>query len=272
MGRRVNRKESQWTSAAARRLLKLAKNAADIPSAVVQVVDELLPQVRSSSTDLEALAATLNVIRFQAEPLPISGELRREPNGFVVVYSSYLSAQRRRFTIAHELAHAVFERSGPNCPRSGQELERLCDMLATEMLMPKKLFLERSGPASRLTWDRIQDLGKQFQTSLSATALRCAELLGVSVFEVEEDRIAWGYGAVRKGVVARLDNDLRQAIDNGKARDNFDDQLFIRTDISSHDWWNFESKTIREGERLMVLMRRLGPNWKEPEIYFPPAD
>ena len=30
-----------------------------------------------------------------------------------------------------------------------------------------------------------------------ATALRCQQLLGVSVFQVKEARVSWGYGAIR---------------------------------------------------------------------------
>ena len=39
----------------------------------------------------------------------------------------------------------LFRNYGPNCPRFGEELERICDMLATEILMPKDIFLQRAG-------------------------------------------------------------------------------------------------------------------------------
>ena len=94
----------------------------------------------------------------------------------MVVYSTHLGGARRRFTIAHELAHAVFEKSGPNCPRSGKELERLCDMLAAEFLMPREVFLRQSGSSATLSWERIGDLADLFQTSLSASSLEVRRL------------------------------------------------------------------------------------------------
>ena len=54
-----------------------------------------LEGIECPPTNLEAVAPSLNILRFEAEPLPISGELRREAGGFVVVYSSYLSMARR---------------------------------------------------------------------------------------------------------------------------------------------------------------------------------
>ena len=195
MRNRTPRNQIKWKSAAARRLLEMAGKPPTVEEAVAIVADRLLDGVPGPPTDLEAIAPRLNITGFRAEDVPFSGELRREGSGFAVVYSSALSPARRRFTVAHELAHALFETSGRNCPRVGRELERLCDKIAAELLMPRKVFLECAGPAISL--GGVFELARLFGMSLSATAIRCAELKGVSVFEVDADAVTWGHGVIK---------------------------------------------------------------------------
>jgi hypothetical protein len=198
--------------AASRRIRQMAYKAPDIDLAVQVVADRFLTGIPTPPTDLSALATRLNVTRFVPEDLLISGELRRDKGAFLVAYSSYLSPERQRFTIAHELGHAVFELSGPNPPRSGREIERICDMLATEFLMPMKEFGHRLGPQPTLA--RVFELSRLFKTSLAATALRCTEVSQCSVFEVEGQMVKWAYGiVVRKGPVRNLSEYVRNAIE-----------------------------------------------------------
>ena len=196
VSRRRAKKQALWTSAAARRLLGLAGNPPTIEESVRIIAKRLLDSVECPPTDLDAVGALLHITGFYPEELPISGELRRDTHGLKIVYSSYLSAPRRRFTIAHEIAHAIFESSGPGCPRVGKELERLCDMLATEMLMPSDVFLQWVG--TKISVQKLFERAAVFKTSLSATAIRLAELCGISTFEAEEESILWSYGVVKK--------------------------------------------------------------------------
>ena len=159
--------------------------------------------------------------------LPISGELRKEDQGLVIVYSSSLSPARRRFTIAHELGHAVFEGTGPRCPRYGRELEEICNLLAAEFLMPRELFVERAGKC--LDPRQVLGLARDFGTSVMATALRCQQLLGASVFQVERARVAWGYGAIRRW--RDLQTDARgfgDAITQAMRGDIGEEMVFVR--------------------------------------------
>lgn len=198
--------------AAARRICQMAYNAPDIDLAVQVVAERFLMDIQIAPTDLTALAARLNVTRFMPEDMFISGELRRDRGAFMVAYSSYLSPERQRFTIAHELGHAVFELSGPNPPRRGRELERICDMLATEFLMPTEEFGRRLG--SEPTLRRVFELARLFKTSLVATTLRCAEFRQCSAFEVEGQMVKWAYGTiVRKGPIRNVSAYLRDAIE-----------------------------------------------------------
>jgi hypothetical protein len=258
----VNRRRGKtlalWTSAASRRLLRLAGHAGDISKAVEVVAARFLEGVPCPPTDLEALGGRLGILRFEAEPLPISGELRREAGGFVVTYSTFLSPPRRRFTIAHEMGHAIFECTGPNCPRSGKELERLCDMLATELLMPRQAFLRESGGADNLSWRKIDELAHLFRTSLSATSLRCAELLGATIFEVNAQSIIWAYGSIRKGPIAKLDDEVRCAIEKTRSREPIDENIFASTDSGACREWRVDGKLIGQDGRVLIMMMPKG--------------
>ena len=187
-----------WKSAAARRLLKLADDPTSVEQAIEILANRYLAGLSCPPTDLKAISDRLSIKEFREEEFLGSGELRRDRKGLVIVYSPYLSLERRRFTIAHEMAHALFETSGPRFPRYGRELERLCDMFATEILMPQEAFLKAVGP--RVSLNKVFELADIFQTSLSATAIRCCELLQkkVSAFEVNNGVMSWSRGIPRR--------------------------------------------------------------------------
>lgn len=213
----MRRKQKRWTSAAARRICQLTETAATVEQAVEITALRLLDGIPCPPTDLDALKDRLNVTAIEPIPgLPISGELRKDGDSFVIVHSASLSPGRRRFTIAHELGHAVFESTGPNCPRYGRELERICDMLAAEFLMPRRVFSARLGPT--LHPEQVFQLAREFETSIMASALRCNRLLGTSIFQVEDGRVVWGYGAIRHQRDLQVDvdafqNAIKQAMD-----------------------------------------------------------
>jgi len=211
----ASRKSKQWTSAASKRLLSLAGNPATIENAVQIVAGDAIRDIPHPPLHLDTLAARLNVTGIAYEEIPFSGELRPSNGGFTVVCSVHLSPVRRRFTIAHELSHAIFEKSGPNCPRTGVELERLCDMLATELLMPRRAFLERCGLDPDI--NTIFELARVFQTSVTTTAIRCAELLKLSAFQVQDGHVVWSHGAIRRGPLRGLDDHLKTLISDGVA-------------------------------------------------------
>jgi hypothetical protein len=150
-------------------------------------------------TDLEALGRRLNVSGFDGEKMPLSGELRQHGDQFRVAYSSYLPQPQRRFTIAHELGHAVLATSGPNYPRGGEEVERICDMFAAEFLMPTAEFQRRLG--NEVTAERLLNLASLFKCPLQSIAIRAAEFKALSVFMIENQEVEWSYGTggVRKG-------------------------------------------------------------------------
>jgi hypothetical protein len=154
----------------------------------------------------------LDVIRCEGnESFWGSGELRQADDGLEIIYSSHLSAERRRFTIAHELGHAVLTRTGPGFPRSGREVERICDLFATEVLLPRASFLEHaSGPAHV---NRVFELARLFKTSIAATARRYSDLKQVSLFEIEDGKFVRSRGRINPQRSLIMDSAVQDAVD-----------------------------------------------------------
>jgi hypothetical protein len=121
----------------------------------------------------------LGVTSVNYVPLPMQGRLMAEPQGVVVEISARLSSEDRRFALAHELSHLVLNDIASGSQRVDSSMdsfaystrERLCDVGATEMLMPTD-WLETLFPVS----------GK----SLGVKAVRAAEQAKVKVEAVVE--------------------------------------------------------------------------------------
>jgi len=257
--RRAKGSATRWQSAAARRLLAIAGNPSTVKEAVRIVVGKFLENVDCPPTNLEEIQIRLDVKHIETEDLPFSGELRRGKDGFTIVLAKHLSPSRRRFTIAHELGHAILATTGPHCPRFGSELERLCDMLATEMLMPRVLFTRLAQESFSIS--RVWDLARVFGTSLTATALRGAELMGCSAFEIEGDKISWGYGFVRKGSLTALDHDLQLAVRSARGSEVGESKVYVWDQKWQGDC-KLEWASPKGSRRTLFLLQ---PLWKASE-------
>jgi len=110
---------------------------------------------------------------------------------------------RKRFAIAHELGHLELKHN-PGSVTECAEKEFLAwyqkqndqevdaNIFAAALLMPKKLFLKRlEGTVPSM--DLIEDLAEFFQTTLTATAIRYAQLCGerCAVVFSRNARIEW---------------------------------------------------------------------------------
>jgi hypothetical protein len=231
--------------------LTLAGNPSSVEAAIEIIAARLLEGIQCPPTDLEAIRPRLNITQFCAEDIAGSGELQRDGDGLKVVYSSALSSTRKRFTIAHEMAHAVFESTGPNCPRTGVELERLCDKIAAEILMPKQLFLDRLG--HEFSVKKILDLSQLFRASVSATAIRCAELLKVSVFGVEGDTIIWAFGVVKSGPISRTNFTIRELHAKLSRGEPVDEIIYLDT-RTGYSEWRAEAMALGSEDRALFLL------------------
>jgi Zn-dependent peptidase ImmA (M78 family) len=185
----------KWKSAAARRLSAQA-GGLSIDKAIPAIVANLIGDHECPPTDLEYICSKLNVALIEDDDIPVVGELRRVGKHFVIVCARGQSHERRRFTIAHELAHALLESIGARSPRSSDETERLCEMIAAEILMPKAVFRTALGEEP-MTGAAISGLARQFHASLTATAIRCTEFRLVSIVDIQNGQWRWMKGPVR---------------------------------------------------------------------------
>jgi hypothetical protein len=217
---------------------------------ITTVVSNLLEDVSCPPTDLSAIEKKVNVYSCVAEDIAGSGELRRDETGLRIVYSCYLSKPRRRFTIAHEIAHAYFESRWPDLPRPNKEVEQICDMMAAEILMPGCRVLEMIKGKFRL--ERIFEVARTFQVSLSAAAIRCAHLRSATVFEVDAGKVTWGSGFVRPGSILKLSESLQSVILTATAGRRGEDQLFFDSETGLRPW-HIEYRRIARDRALLLL-------------------
>lgn len=218
---------TRWKSAAAQRLMSAAGKQ-NVLEAIRGIAADLLHDTECPPTALDTIATRLNA-RVTGEEIFGSGELRRGGDGYEVIYATDLSAQRRRFTIAHELAHVVIDRTGPNAPRAGKELERLCDLIAVELLMPAEIFHAQLPQVLHIA--DVFSLSKRFQTSLAATAHRCAELSRSTLFEVARGKLTWSRGPLRRSSALR-DDGLTQLVKRASAGESAQTVLYLNDDSS----------------------------------------
>lgn len=112
-------------------------------------------------------------------------ELHPDPArpGFRIIrYNPARPASRQNFSIAHEITHTIFE-PGPQrvCRREvpadepGQFLETLCDVGASELLMPYDAFC-RDYAAVGFTVDGVEQLANQYGASREAIANRMVKI------------------------------------------------------------------------------------------------
>ena len=152
---------------------QLKRQLQSVPSEVLNVVP----------TDLSAIGKCWGVERVIERQLNVAGMVHRFENGKAVVFLKEDDVLgRRRFSWAHELGHIVMagpESPGVSCRTLGQRdaaLERSCDLIATELLMPKLIF---SSEADRIGWglSSVRSLANTFQVTTQATARRLLELM-----------------------------------------------------------------------------------------------
>ena len=201
-------------------------------------------------TNLTDVASRVGVHEISYENFPGSGELHKERGGYRIVCSTAQPRSRQRFTIAHELAHVILERTGRNAPRVGDSVERVCDMLAAECLMPTSVFEARLALAPRLR--DVAELARIFETSITATAIRCAQLRPVCMFGVTGGRVTWGYKGIRPGAVGYLLDEVRDAVRAAMAGKQPADRVYFYADGHGEGYRRFE--WIRSGTDSAVFM------------------
>ena len=133
--------------------------------------------------DLERLGCFWGVYQVIERDLDVPGMVRRLSDGRSVVFLKKDDVSgRKRFSWAHELGHILMaDHESPEigCQKFGRfnrSLERSCNIIATEILMPRHHFVAE---AHRLGWSlrSAQPLAATFQVTTQAAARRLVELM-----------------------------------------------------------------------------------------------
>ena len=162
--------------------------------------------IASLPVDPFGIAKTTGIECRVADLQDCSGCLKLRNNTFRIEYNGQWGEGFARFTVAHELGHyfipghpqALFPgNSGEHRSESGYTskdgIERQADHFATNLLMPADLFSLSLGRQTGRGLPAIQALSEECVTSLTATAIRYAELCDVplAVILSSGDRINW---------------------------------------------------------------------------------
>ena len=133
---------------------------------------------RCQPADLRALAEAEAIELVEASSLVESGRAEWTKRGLRIAVRKSDSHRRKRFTLAHELAHClVFGIDKTGVRDHSKEEERRCDGFAGSLLMPEDRFrrevaLRRGEAGASL----VLQLGFRFDASLTAVMYRVREL------------------------------------------------------------------------------------------------
>ncbi|MEX1253824.1 MAG: ImmA/IrrE family metallo-endopeptidase [Dehalococcoidia bacterium] len=152
-----------------------------------EAVNRLLDAARVSEppVDLVQLAKLqgINSIRHRKMKRTL-GMVKEGQDGSLTMLLNSRQPLRERFTMAHEIAHTIVDRMGDKpatvvlaarTPRRGTALERLCDQIAAELLMPYEMFTQ-SMQGEGVSLNTVERLARTYEASLQSTALRMGEL------------------------------------------------------------------------------------------------
>ena len=160
--------------------------------------------------DLRDLAMDRNVFVREGDIHGAEGRLlRKKKNGIIHIRKGIKPEGRRRFTIAHELGHwelheaySQFLCNAEDMRDYGQSpLEVEANCFAAELLMPNSHFRESCGnqPPSMALLEKLAD---DFQTTLTATAIRFADVSKrrVVVVYYQNGVVRWSYSDPKKNL------------------------------------------------------------------------
>ena len=228
------------------------------------IAEKVLNQLGIKSPEdlqlLEEIAWTRGAI---VQQLPMSSAEARlviDRNGAVITISSTVSnPQRKRFSIAHELGHLEMHRHLSSLSRclsgdiredevkdAGKRLEHEANVFASALLLPERLFkplCDTEDPSL----DHIAELARQFDTSLTATALRYMRFTEapVALVYAEDQDVKWvGRSAELKGLGLFIESGRRLHSTSRAARQSRKQQ-HVHADI-----W-FDNRKLDDNAQIM---------------------
>lgn len=142
-----------------------------------RAVSRFVAEFRDVQESLADLAAKLGVVQIVEQKLPFEGGIFASSAGPVIKLNSLSAQTRKRFTLAHELAHLIVSPNTANSARrclKSSDLETACDFVAAELLMSEEAM--RNSIERRASIESLLSLTSQFGVSLQAAAVRVKDL------------------------------------------------------------------------------------------------
>lgn len=132
--------------------------------------------------NVRLLASMRGISEVEEREQPWAGVLAPGDGHFVVGVRASDGAERQRFTVLHEAGHTLLpgfaESRQYRCDGPKTREEQLCDIAASELLLPRRFFV-RSLRDARPGLDGVEDLASEYDASIEATALRVSDLAEV---------------------------------------------------------------------------------------------
>lgn len=129
--------------------------------------------------NVSLLASLRGIARVEQRLQPWAGVLAPEDGDLVVGVRASDGAGRKRFTILHEAGHTLLpgfaESRQYRCDGPSSRDEQLCDIAASELLLPRRFFVpdaREAGPGM----EGVESLAPLYDASIEATALRAVDL------------------------------------------------------------------------------------------------
>lgn len=148
---------------------------------VAQAIRDRFPEARHVPLDLEWLAQALGVSSISYVDLVEDGRLETDGRLSRILVRASSNQARRRFTIAHELAHLLLTDPGQAAVErrlaTDNDVERFCDQFAAALLLPREWVIARY-QCHPETMASVRDLAAATGTSLAASLVRLQQTVG----------------------------------------------------------------------------------------------
>jgi|SRR5215469_2722087 len=144
-------------------------------------VAALVKSQRLPGEMLEAMALRLGVSRIIEERLSFDGGVFRLPSNELIIKLNATSPRtRKRFTLAHEIGHLLLGEIGlrSSCGYN-RELERRCDAIASELLMPAGEAVEYVRGLGKPSPEKLKLIAAKYSVSVQVAAIRVHGDLGL---------------------------------------------------------------------------------------------
>ena len=224
-------------------------------------------EIHSVPVNLVSLAQHQGIRQIKEMDIRLDGQLLElEDGGYEVILSKNASVTRKRFTLAHEIAHTLLfagqDSEGLAC--GDDAVEELCNAAAAEILIPSR-FLQKIFPKGKeVTVESILEVTRLFECSIEAAGWRLLNsglIQGAlliwriktirgqqQVLELTSIPQTWGFQApVRRGMELHPEDSLWQALMSDESR--------LVELKGFHPGQSYQGECFRLNKIVLVLIR-----------------